>query len=130
MQTAFLFICFGTKFRFAEYRLFIKIECDYSQPESVLQAFFEEMNLWGTESFPLIKAIPRGATSDSEVIYNINFTAKPAPSRSVLHPIMSRVFAFETVKSLRALKKILRIKRPAKNQSVNSHTENQADRIR
>jgi len=41
----------------------------------------------------------------SEVIYKVNFTAKPASLRFVLHPIMSRVFALETRKCLRALKK-------------------------
>lgn len=40
----------------------------------------------------------------SEVIYKVNFTAKPAPLRFILHPIMSRVFALETRKRLRALK--------------------------
>jgi len=40
-------------------------ECDYDKPESVLLAFFAEMNCWENESFPLIRAIPRGAARET-----------------------------------------------------------------
>ncbi|MBK9163089.1 MAG: SRPBCC family protein [Acidobacteria bacterium] len=40
----------------------------------------------------------------SEVIYKVNFTARPAWLRPVLHPLMQAVFAWETRKRLRALK--------------------------
>lgn len=42
----------------------MKIELDYAKPESVLLAFFDEMNGWEIESFPLIKQIPRGASAE------------------------------------------------------------------
>ncbi len=40
----------------------------------------------------------------SEVIYKVNFTAKPRFLRPILNPIMRRVFVWETRKRLRALK--------------------------
>lgn len=40
----------------------------------------------------------------SEVVYTFNFTAKPKWLRFILHPIMSRIFAWETRKRLQALK--------------------------
>ena len=40
----------------------------------------------------------------SEIIYKVNFTAKPNFLRPILHPIMGKVFAWETGKRLRALK--------------------------
>jgi hypothetical protein len=40
----------------------------------------------------------------SEVIYKLNFTARPAWLRPILHPIMRTVFVWETRKRLKALK--------------------------
>jgi Polyketide cyclase / dehydrase and lipid transport len=40
----------------------------------------------------------------SEIIYKLNFAARPAWLRPVLHPIMRAVFVWETRKRLRALK--------------------------
>lgn len=40
----------------------------------------------------------------SEVIYKLNFTARPAWLRPILHPLMHAAFAWETRKRLRALK--------------------------
>lgn len=40
----------------------------------------------------------------SEVIYKVNFTARPRALQWILHPIMRAVFAWETRKRLRALK--------------------------
>ena len=40
----------------------------------------------------------------SEIIYKVNFTAKPRWLRPILHPIMRGVFAWETRKRLKALK--------------------------
>ncbi len=40
----------------------------------------------------------------SEVIYKVNFTARPTWLRPILHPLMRAVFAWETRKRLRALK--------------------------
>lgn len=40
----------------------------------------------------------------SEVIYKVNFTAKPRVLRPILNPIMRRVFVWETRKRLRALR--------------------------
>jgi ribosome-associated toxin RatA of RatAB toxin-antitoxin module len=40
----------------------------------------------------------------SEIIYKVNFTAKPRFLRFILHPIMKIVFAWETKKRLSALK--------------------------
>lgn len=42
---------------------------------------------------------------NSEIIYKFNFTAKPRWLRWILHPVMSRIFAWETRKRLEALKK-------------------------
>lgn len=42
----------------------MKDELNYENPENVLRAFFKEMNRWEIESFPLIKAIPKGAAND------------------------------------------------------------------
>lgn len=41
----------------------------------------------------------------SEIIYKVNFTAKPRWLRPVLHPLMRAVFVWETRKRLRALRK-------------------------
>lgn len=40
----------------------------------------------------------------SEIIYKVNFAARPAWLRPVLHPLMRAIFAWETRKRLRALK--------------------------
>lgn len=40
----------------------------------------------------------------SEVIYKLNFAARPAWLRPILHPLMRAVFVWETRKRLRALK--------------------------
>ncbi len=40
----------------------------------------------------------------SEIIYKVNFTAKPRVLRPILHPIMRVIFAWETRKRLKALK--------------------------
>lgn len=42
---------------------------------------------------------------NSEIIYTFNFTAKPKWLRFILHPIMSRIFGWETEKRLDSLKK-------------------------
>ena len=42
---------------------------------------------------------------ESEVIYKLNFTAKPKWLRWILHPVMSKIFAWETRKRLGALRK-------------------------
>ncbi len=41
---------------------------------------------------------------ESEIIYKLNFTAKPKWLRWILHPAMNRIFAWETRKRLAALK--------------------------
>ena len=41
----------------------------------------------------------------SEVIYKVNFTAKPRFLRPILHPLMRAIFIWETRKRLDALKK-------------------------
>lgn len=41
----------------------------------------------------------------SEIVYKVNFTAKPKFLRWLLHPVMRAVFAWETKKRLAALKK-------------------------
>ena len=41
----------------------------------------------------------------SEIIYKVNFTAKPSFLRPILHPLMRMVFVWETRKRLAALKK-------------------------
>ena len=41
----------------------------------------------------------------SEIIYKVNFTAKPRLLRPLLHPFMRIVFVWETRKRLKALKK-------------------------
>ncbi len=43
--------------------------------------------------------------NNSEIIYKVKFTAKPKFLRFILHPIMKAVFAWETGKRLKALKK-------------------------
>jgi ribosome-associated toxin RatA of RatAB toxin-antitoxin module len=43
--------------------------------------------------------------NQSEIIYKVNFTAKPKFLRWLLHPIMKTVFAWETRKRLVALRK-------------------------
>lgn len=40
----------------------------------------------------------------SQIIYKVNFTAKPHWLRPLLHPLMSTVFTWETRKRLKALK--------------------------
>ena len=40
----------------------------------------------------------------SEVIYKVNFTAKPRLLRGIIQPVMKTVFAWETKKRLQALK--------------------------
>ena len=42
--------------------------------------------------------------ANSEVIYKVNFTAKPRVLRPILNPIMRAVFVWETRKRLKALK--------------------------
>ena len=41
---------------------------------------------------------------NSEITYTFNFTAKPRLLQFILHPIMNRIFIFETKKRLKALK--------------------------
>lgn len=43
--------------------------------------------------------------NSSEIVYKFSFTAKPKFLRWFLHPVMSKVFAWETRKRLQALKK-------------------------
>ncbi len=43
--------------------------------------------------------------NSSEIVYKFSFTAKPKFLRWFLHPIMSKVFAWETRKRLQSLKK-------------------------
>jgi len=42
--------------------------------------------------------------NNSEIIYKVNFTAKPVWLRPILHPVMRLVLAWETRKRLKALK--------------------------
>jgi hypothetical protein len=42
--------------------------------------------------------------NQSEVVYKVNFTARPKFLRWILHPLMSAIFAWETRKRLAALK--------------------------
>jgi len=44
---------------------------------------------------------------ESEIIYKLNFTAKPKWFRWFLHPLIGRIFEWETRKRLGALKKFL-----------------------
>ena len=46
----------------------------------------------------------------SEVIYKVNFVAKPRWLRGVLHPLMRTIFVWETRKRLRALKIFFQLK--------------------
>lgn len=46
---------------------------------------------------------------NSEVIYKVNFTAKPRILRPILNPIMRAVFVWETRKRLKALKKFFEL---------------------
>lgn len=41
----------------------------------------------------------------SEIIYTVNFTAKPKFLQFILHPIMMRVFTWETKKRFKSLKR-------------------------
>ncbi|MGC2236995.1 MAG: SRPBCC family protein [Pyrinomonadaceae bacterium] len=41
----------------------------------------------------------------SEIIYKVNFTAKPRLLRPILHPVMRFIFVLETRKRLKTLKK-------------------------
>ncbi len=50
----------------------------------------------------------------SEVIYKVNFTAKPGWLRPILNPVMRAVFVWETRKRLRALKNFFQLHK-AKN---------------
>lgn len=43
--------------------------------------------------------------NSSEIVYKFSFTAKPRFLRWVLHPLMSRVFEWETRKRLKSLKR-------------------------
>jgi hypothetical protein len=43
----------------------------------------------------------------SQIIYKVNFTAKPRWLRFILHPVMRAMFAWETRKRLKALKKFI-----------------------
>ena len=43
--------------------------------------------------------------NESEIIYKVNFTARPKFLRWILHPLMKAVFAWETRKRLISLKK-------------------------
>ncbi len=52
---------------------------------------------------------------NSEVIYKVNFTAKPRFLRPILNPIMRRVFVWETRKRLRALKTFFEINKLNQN---------------
>ncbi len=47
-------------------------------------------------------------TNHSEIIYKVNFTAKPRFLRPLLHPAMRLVFLWETRKRLKALEKFFR----------------------
>ncbi len=47
---------------------------------------------------------------NSEVIYKVNFTARPRVLRFVLNPLMRRIFAWETRKRLKALKNFFETK--------------------
>ena len=42
---------------------------------------------------------------ESEIIYKLNFTAKPKWLRWLLHPVMGKIFSWETRKRLGALKR-------------------------
>jgi ribosome-associated toxin RatA of RatAB toxin-antitoxin module len=42
--------------------------------------------------------------NESEIVYKVNFTAKPKILRWILHPVMNAVFAWETRKRLASLK--------------------------
>ncbi len=48
---------------------------------------------------------------ESEIIYKFSFAAKPKWLRWLLHPLMSRIFAWETRKRLGALKKFFAIRK-------------------
>lgn len=48
--------------------------------------------------------------ADSEVIYKVNFTAKPVWLRPFLNPVMRAVFVWETRKRLKALKDFFEVK--------------------
>lgn len=45
----------------------------------------------------------------SEIVYKVNFTARPKFLRWLLHPIMKAVFAWETKKRLASLKRFFEI---------------------
>ena len=51
---------------------------------------------------------------NSEVIYKVNFTAKPVWLRPILNPVMRAVFVWETRKRLRALKNYFQPKQISK----------------
>lgn len=57
-----------------------------------------------------IRHIPINSDS-SEIIYKVNFTAKPGWLRFVLHPLMRFIFVWETGKRLKALKEFFRFYR-------------------
>jgi len=43
--------------------------------------------------------------TSSEIVYELNYRAKPASLRPILHPIMNRMLEWETRKRLRSLKR-------------------------
>lgn len=45
----------------------------------------------------------------SDIVYELNYKAKPAFLRPLLHPIMSRMLAWETRKRLRSLKRYVEV---------------------
>jgi len=58
-------------------------------------------------------SIRHADTSDneSEIIYKVNFTARPKFLRPILHPLMKAVFAWETRRRLASLKEFFRQKK-------------------
>jgi hypothetical protein len=49
--------------------------------------------------------------NESEIIYKVNFTARPKFLRPILHPLMKAVFAWETRRRLASLKEFFRQKK-------------------
>lgn len=58
------------------------------------------------------------AENQSEIVYKVNFTAKPKFLRRILHPIMNAAFAWETRKRLAALKEFFRQSNFQREQNV------------
>ena len=48
------------------------------------------------------------AENQSEIVYKVNFTARPKFLRRILHPLMKAIFVWETRKRLAALKEFFR----------------------